>query len=637
MSDADDESADSTSNNLGDASGGAGSSSGETSEAEVGPGELAVDLSHVNECLRDLSTDDTIPPQERELNRGFYDHRRAKLQLQIAIFDKKERAQSDQSARSEISGHSAELERLLKEDSRWEERKAAARRWELSRRWEAITPDELKPAVEAIRETFDRISWQASQSTMKLCYAALHPAHAKGQARPDPEDLSPYKRFLVALVGPQVQQFFLSSDHPASAIFKSYLNVLETSLKVVVRTQFEELFEIAKARTDLLSMHPVEWTKRHLEILVFALKFSARAWIREVCEDSNMFRATGSRDDLFSGSFRVPKLIHMRPSGNTAYDAGSAWALEGLSTSLELLEALSNRMPVIVGFSLDKIVGAAHVEFVKQVGAKPTVSPKVESYRQRPPAPSVHPVTGAQASDAWRSLHDEFRALAEEELVLAPRNTGDRWLRAYVDYKGKNAACGQWHLSEGVSEDFRQRFEVSSTRAGIALGSALVGEPSDVWLHYVFSDLLTHNSKLLFAANDDGGTIVRACEASAIYCARLERQSLIDGINLARDAAVLVQAVTASPSNGEKATPMSPKDEPTEQNLREAVIRKVENPQTYTVLSIPEAVLYFEVRPRTIHRWTAEGKLKNGGRRGSITIESIRRLEKNHSRKRPSP
>jgi hypothetical protein len=224
--------------------------------------------------------------------------------------------------------------------------------------------------------------------------------------------------------------------------------------------------------------------------------------------------------------------------------------------------------------------------------------------------------------------------MAAEELALAPRNTGDRWLRAYVDYKNRAAEGGQWHVSSGVTESFRERFEVEATRAGIAIGSALACEPRDVWLHHVFSDLLAHNSKLLFSATKEGGIIVRACEASAIYCARLEKQALIEGIKAASDPTIPVQAVTAPPSHGQKATPKSPKDQQTDMSLREAVIRKIENPQTYTVLSIPEAALYFEVKPRTIHRWTADGKLKNGGRRGSITIQSIRRLEKERSRKR---
>lgn len=71
-----------------------------------------------------------------------------------------------------------------------------------------------------------------------------------------------------------------------------------------------------------------------------------------------------------------------------------------------------------------------------------------------------------------------------------------------------------------------------------------------------------------------------------------------------------------------------------ETQRREAIIKKVQNPNTYTVLSVEEAAIYFEVQPRTIHRWNNSGKLSRGGRRGSITISSVLRYERRRSRKR---
>jgi hypothetical protein len=174
-----------------------------------------------------------------------------------------------------------------------------------------------------------------------------------------------------------------------------------------------------------------------------------------------------------------------------------------------------------------------------------------------------------------------------------------------------------------VNESFHERFEVEATRAGIALGSTVSGEAGDVWLHHVFLDLLEHKSKLLFAASEDGGIVVRACEASAICCARLEKQALIEGRKR--------QAESESPVVG---LPPPPPDDPRKETFREAVIRKVQNPHLYTLLSTPETAAYFEVEPRTIHRWTLDGDLRRGARRGSITIESVLRLEKSRSRKR---
>ena len=73
---------------------------------------------------------------------------------------------------------------------------------------------------------------------------------------------------------------------------------------------------------------------------------------------------------------------------------------------------------------------------------------------------------------------------------------------------------------------------------------------------------------------------------------------------------------------------------PADEIRREAIIKKIQNPQTNTILSVQESALYFGVMPRTVHRWTDEGKLRRGARRGSITIESILRWEKKRSRKR---
>lgn len=194
-----------------------------------------------------------------------------------------------------------------------------------------------------------------------------------------------------------------------------------------------------------------------------------------------------------------------------------------------------------------------------------------------------------------------------------------------------------WHVGGGINEGFHGRFEVEATRAGIALGSTLNGEPGDIWLHCVFSDLVAHNSKLLFAPSEDGGVIVQVCEASAVYCVRLEKQALIERKKTFSAHATPVQGVTEPLTNHQAVTPIPNESGPTEQTLREAVIRKVENSQAYTVLSIPEAALYFEVKPRTIHRWKDEDELRSGARRGSITIKSILRWQRKRSRKRSSP
>jgi len=95
-----------------------------------------------------------------------------------------------------------------------------------------------------------------------------------------------------------------------------------------------------------------------------------------------------------------------------------------------------------------------------------------------------------------------------------------------------------------------------------------------------------------------------------------------------------VLAAGKPPSIEHRSTHLNPAGEVTE-TLREAIIKKVQNPQTYTLLSVFEATIFFEVQPRTIYRWIDERKLKNGGKRGSITIQSILEWQKKRSRKHP--
>jgi hypothetical protein len=361
---------------------------------------------------------------------------------------------------------------------------------------------------------------------MKLCFAALHPAQM-----PDPnaESLAPYKRFVVMLLGRRIESMLLGSDRPAPVIFKSYLGVLEAALKAVIQSGFREMFEIAKTRNDVLGMHPVEWTKRQLDILISAEKSGIRFWIQRVCDALDSSTTASHDDSIFWGNWRAPRLIHMQPAGNAPYDQASVWTREDLFNSQELLEGRAEHTTVFLRLDLNELARAAHVEFAKRSVAKPQVSRTGEGVRQTAPVPKVPPIEGDLAPDLWRSFHDRFKALAEEEITLAPQNSGDRWLRAYVDYKDRTKTFGEWNLSESIHENFRERFEVEATRAGIVLGSDLTGEPLTLWLHNLFFDLLQHKSKLLFAATEEGGVIVRVCEASAIYCARLEKQTLIEG------------------------------------------------------------------------------------------------------------
>jgi hypothetical protein len=133
----------------------------------------------------------------------------------------------------------------------------------------------------------------------------------------------------------------------------------------------------------------------------------------------------------------------------------------------------------------------------------------------------------AEEGDDWQAFHGKFMQLAMEEEANPRAIREDRLLRAYCDYKKHNAPeTGLWTISQGLSENFQERFHALAARAGVALSCPNGTDPEDFWLHRLYFDLLENKSDQLFAASREGGVIRRVCLASATFCARLERKAL---------------------------------------------------------------------------------------------------------------
>ena len=151
-----------------------------------------------------------------------------------------------------------------------------------------------------------------------------------------------------------------------------------------------------------------------------------------------------------------------------------------------------------------------------------------------------------ESANLWNQFHLEFSKLAAEEAQFV-RSTGkDAFLRAYSAYRrdevilynkanpewGEHCllnfpTTGIWQISSGVSENFQERFRTLASRGAVALGCPERTDPEDYWLHSLLQDLLEHESNLLLAGKkDEGGLVLRVCEASATFCARLERRAL---------------------------------------------------------------------------------------------------------------
>lgn len=234
---------------------------------------------------------------------------------------------------------------------------------------------------------------------------------------------------------------------------------------------------------------------------------------------------------------------------------------------------------------------------------------------------------GASASpEIWRGLSDEFSSLSAEQRAL--RSTRDVWLSAQPSEYGKDTDCGLWCLSGGLNEDFKARFMLISTRAGVALGSPADTKPIEYWLSHTARFLTSRRSNQVetriaseYGVSRETIRFPKASIASELYCAQLEKEALEQSSRTAAVHNAQPSRLSSLGSNGDV--------------QREAVIAKVKNPQKYTVLTIAEVGIYFGVKARTVYRWRKQGDLRSSARRGSITISSVISLQKKRARKLP--
>lgn len=123
-------------------------------------------------------------------------------------------------------------------------------------------------------------------------------------------------------------------------------------------------------------------------------------------------------------------------------------------------------------------------------------------------------------------FHNQFEALMEEEDRIVQQRASPRdCCHAYAYITEDSGEFGCWVLGS-TSESLQARFELLATKSGLALGSPLGTLPLQYWLHRLFLDLRANDSNHTRTYNGTAGFIVRLFEASANYCARLDRRVL---------------------------------------------------------------------------------------------------------------
>jgi hypothetical protein len=162
------------------------------------------------------------------------------------------------------------------------------------------------------------------------------------------------------------------------AFLKAYLDVYRKGMEKNVQEQFEETLHIGLANEKALTTHPAEWAQSILRMLIDENRYSVTLWIREVCgEPQCPDGVDASSVAWIQGQYwQAPRLILMEPSGTAAYDPGTAWTLEDVPHSQELLESHSATFTLLLGVYLKKIAGGAHVRLARsqQVLTSPTAA-----------------------------------------------------------------------------------------------------------------------------------------------------------------------------------------------------------------------------------------------------------------------
>ena len=139
------------------------------------------------------------------------------------------------------------------------------------------------------------------------------------------------------------------------------------------------------------------------------------------------------------------------------------------------------------------------------------------------------------------AFQNAFKALMEEEDGIVQQRGLQDFCHAFVIFEESGEFDG-W-IESGATESLRARFELLATKAGIALGSPLGMFAQTFWLQSLFLDLRANRSSYIQVYSPPIGIIERLFEASAIFCARLDRRSLENAAMYSEDCVFEGKAV----------------------------------------------------------------------------------------------
>lgn len=313
--------------------------------------ELEGDLAKAERCLKNLSADNTLSPQERTLRTLYYTHLRDKLRL-FLVRSKAARKESG----AQLASTSPASERLSEGDSLHNE-STLKRIVRSDESWKAITPPELIGAVRYIRKDFGD-QWNRQHDYFeKQCFNDLHP--------------------LSTLTEP--------------AIFQKHFYACVGELRKLVSQAFERLLTISRAQKGIVGEAAIEWAALQVTDLIERKGRLVELWIKSACDGQNdaLRDATTPEDRerrIFWTDWRAPAWLDMEPNGNFPYNAPTAWErMDEDETKSALKTFREDRWILLLKATVEDQVGTAHEVLARQENSSTLQS------QQRLPEP-VSPV-----------------------------------------------------------------------------------------------------------------------------------------------------------------------------------------------------------------------------------------------------
>jgi hypothetical protein len=223
--------------------------------------------------------------------------------------------------------------------------------------WEEITPELLKEAVKHIRREFKTATWQLEQQFECGCYISLHP------------ELAPLPRYkgcenLIPAVLRETWHLQFEGMNEAERFanwVKQYSDVMERNIGL----PFNAFLKIGLANESNLPMPPVEWAKTLTRELLYSLKWTVPLLIKRMCdEQERKLEITVANFDAECAWvwWRAPQFVHMHPSGNSPFNAPTAWhRFDDAEFTETLVRGLTDKMVEPAWFRLDQLAGEAYV------------------------------------------------------------------------------------------------------------------------------------------------------------------------------------------------------------------------------------------------------------------------------------